>query len=158
MSNEFTHFDSKGNAIMVDVTEKQKTERVAVAVGKIKVSKETLDLILAGKIGKGDVLGVARVAGIMASKQTSNLIPMCHPLMLTGSVITFDIDEKNLEINITATVKVFEKTGVEMEALTAVSVAALTIYDMCKAVDKRMVIGDIHLLKKTGGKSGEFNF
>ena len=94
----------------------------------------------------------------MASKQTSNLIPMCHPLMLTGSGITFDIDEKNLEINITATVKVFEKTGVEMEALTAVSVAALTIYDMCKAVDKRMVIGDIHLLKKTGGKSGEFNF
>ncbi len=158
MANEFTHFDSKGNAIMVDVTEKQKTERVAVAVGKIKVSEETLDLILAGKIGKGDVLGVARVAGIMASKQTSNLIPMCHPLMITGSSVTFDIDKENLEINITATVKVFEKTGVEMEALTAVSVAALTIYDMCKAVDKRMVIYDIHLLSKTGGKSGEFNF
>ena len=158
MDNKLTHFDNSGNARMVDVGSKVPTERVAIAVSRIKVSEETLELIEKGQIGKGDVLGVARVAGIMASKQTSNLIPMCHPLMLTGSGITFDIDEKNLEINITATVKVFEKTGVEMEALTAVSVAALTIYDMCKAVDKRMVIGDIHLLKKTGGKSGEFNF
>ena len=158
MSNEFTHFDSKGNAIMVDVTEKQKTERVAVAVGKIKVSKETLDLILAGKIGKGDVLGVARVAGIMASKQTSNLIPMCHPLMISSCNIDFDINKEESYIGIKATVKIVDKTGVEMEALTAAMVTALTIYDMCKAVDKRMVIEGTHLLKKTGGKSGEFNF
>lgn len=158
MTKGFTHFDENGKAIMVDVTEKNKTERVAVAVGKVQMSKETLDLLKVGSIGKGDVLGVARVAGIMASKQTSNLIPMCHPLMITGCDINFEIDEENCEIRIISRVKVFEKTGVEMEALTAASVAALTIYDMCKAVDKRMVIGGIHLLSKTGGKSGDFQF
>ena len=158
MQKELTHFDNNGNARMVDVTAKNKTERVAKAVGKIKVNGETLKLIKEGKIGKGDVLGIARVAAIMGSKQTSSLIPMCHPIMITSCDVEFEIDEKNCEINITSRVKIFEKTGVEMEALTAVTIAALTIYDMCKAIDKRMVISDVHLLKKTGGKSGEFNF
>ena len=158
MDNKLTHFDNSGNARMVDVSEKNETARVAVAVSRIKVSKETLELIEAGKIGKGDVLGVARVAGIMASKQTSNLIPMCHPLMITSCNVDFDINKEENYIGITATVKIVDKTGVEMEALTAVSVAALTIYDMCKAVDKRMVIENINLVSKTGGKSGEFHF
>lgn len=158
MNNKLTHFDNKGNARMVDVSEKIETARVATAVSRIKVSEETLDLIEAGKIGKGDVLGVARVAGIMASKQTSNLIPMCHPLMITSCNVEFEVNKEESYIGITATVKIVDKTGVEMEALTAATVAALTIYDMCKAVDKRMVIEATHLLKKTGGKSGEFNF
>ncbi|MDU4910144.1 cyclic pyranopterin monophosphate synthase MoaC [Clostridium baratii] len=158
MGDKLTHFDKDGNAVMVDVTKKEKTERVAIATGKVRASKETITLIKNGEIGKGDVLGVARVAGIMAMKKTSDLIPMCHPIMINGCSIDFEIDEENSEIIITGTSKIFEKTGVEMEALTGVSVAALTIYDMCKAVDKRMVIDDIHLVKKTGGKSGEFNF
>ena len=158
MEKGFTHFDKSGNARMVDVSDKNKTERVAIAVSRIKMSKKTLELIKKGGIGKGDVLGVARVAGIMASKQTSNLIPMCHPLMISSSNVDFEIDEKESAINIKATVKIVDKTGVEMEALTAATIAALTIYDMCKAVDKRMVIEGTHLLKKTGGKSGEFNF
>lgn len=158
MDNKLTHFDNKGNAIMVDVSNKKETERIAIATGKVKVSKETIELIKSGQIGKGDVLGVARIAGIMAMKNTSNLIPMCHPVMITGSSVDFEIDSDNNEIVITATSKVFHKTGVEMEALTGVSIAALTIYDMCKAVDKRMVIENIHLVKKIGGKSGEFNF
>lgn len=158
MDKKFNHFDKEGNAVMVDVTEKNKTERVAIATGKVKASKETIALIKKGEIGKGDVLGVARVAGIMAIKKTSDLIPMCHPLMISGCSINFEIDEENSEIIITSKVKIFEKTGVEMEALIGVSVAALTIYDMCKAVDKKMVIEDIHLVKKTGGKSGEFNY
>ena len=158
MKEKFTHFDSQGNAVMVDVTEKNKTERVATATGKVIASKETIDLIKEGKIGKGDVLGVARVAGIMAIKKTSDLIPMCHPIMINGCSIDFEIDEENSQIIINSTVKIFEKTGVEMEALTGVSVAALTIYDMCKAVDKRMKIDGIHLVKITGGKSGEFNY
>lgn len=158
MGDKLTHFDKDGNAVMVDVTKKEKTERVAIATGKVRASKETITLIKNGEIGKGDVLGVARVAGIMAIKKTSDLIPMCHPIMINGCSIDFEIDEENSEIIITGTSKIFEKTGVEMEALTGVSVAALTIYDMCKAVDKRMVIGDIHLVRKTGGKSGEFNF
>lgn len=158
MDNKLTHFDNSGNARMVDVSEKGKTERVATAVSKIKISTETLILIKEGKIGKGDVLGVARVAGIMASKQTSNLIPMCHPLMISSCNIDFEINDKESFIEIKATVKIVDKTGVEMEALTAATIAALTIYDMCKAVDKRMVIESTHLLKKTGGKSGEFNF
>ena len=158
MDKKFTHFDIEGNARMVDVSEKNETERVAIAVSRIKMSKETLELIEKGKIGKGDVLGVARIAGIMASKQTSNLIPMCHPLMITSSNVDFNIDRENYAIDIKATVKIVDKTGVEMEALTSATVAALTIYDMCKAVDKRMVIESTHLLKKTGGKSGEFNF
>lgn len=158
MDKKFTHFDIEGNARMVDVSEKKETERVAIAVSRIKMSKETLELIEKGEIGKGDVLGVARIAGIMASKQTSNLIPMCHPLMITSSNVDFNIDRENYAIDIKATVKIVDKTGVEMEALTSATVAALTIYDMCKAVDKRMVIESTHLLKKTGGKSGEFNF
>ncbi|EDT73243.1 MAG: cyclic pyranopterin monophosphate synthase MoaC [Clostridium perfringens] len=158
MDNKLTHFDNKGNAVMVDVSNKNETERIAIATGTVKASSETIELIRSGQIGKGDVLGVARVAGIMAMKNTSNLIPMCHPVMITGSSIDFEIDSEKNEIRITATSKVVHKTGVEMEALTGVSIAALTIYDMCKAVDKRMVIGDIHLVKKLGGKSGEFNF
>ncbi|MDZ4991858.1 cyclic pyranopterin monophosphate synthase MoaC [Clostridium perfringens] len=158
MDNKLTHFDNKGNAVMVDVSNKNETERVAIATGTVKASRETIELIKLGQIGKGDVLGVARVAGIMAMKNTSNLIPMCHPIMITGSNIEFEIDSEKNEIIITATTKVVHKTGVEMEALTGVSVAALTIYDMCKAVDKRMIIDNIHLVKKLGGKSGEFNF
>lgn len=158
MENKLTHFDNSGNARMVDVSEKEKTTRIAVAASRIKVSKETLKLIEDGKIGKGDVLAVARVAGIMASKQTSNLIPMCHPLMVSSCNIDFDINKKENYIGITATVKIVDKTGVEMEALTAAMVSALTIYDMCKAVDKRMVIEETHLLKKTGGKSGEYHW
>ncbi|WP_415337538.1 cyclic pyranopterin monophosphate synthase MoaC [Clostridium perfringens] len=158
MDNKLTHFDNKGNAVMVDVSNKNETERIAIATGTVKASSETIELIKSGQIGKGDVLGVARVAGIMAMKNTSNLIPMCHPVMITGSSIDFEIDSEKNEIRITATSKVVHKTGVEMEALTGVSIAALTIYDMCKAVDKRMVIGDINLVKKLGGKSGEFNF
>ena len=158
MNGKLTHFDNKGNAIMVDVALKNKTERVAIATGKVKTSKEIINRIKEGTIGKGDVLAVARVAGIMAIKKTSDLIPMCHPIMIDGCIIDFDIDEENSEIIINSKVKIVDKTGVEMEALTGVSVAALTIYDMCKAVDKRMEIGEIHLVKKTGGKSGEFNF
>ena len=158
MGDKLTHFDKDGNAVMVDVSNKNETERIAIATGTVKASSETIELIKSGQIGKGDVLGVARVAGIMAMKNTSNLIPMCHPVMITGSSIDFEIDSEKSEIIITATSKVVHKTGVEMEALTGVSIAALTIYDMCKAVDKRMVIGDIHLVKKLGGKSGEFNF
>ena len=158
MDNKLTHFDNSGNARMVDVSEKNKTERVAIAVTRIRVSEETLSLIKEGKIGKGDVLGVARVAGIMASKQTSNLIPMCHPLMISSCNIDFEINDEESCIDIKSTVKIVDKTGVEMEALTAATIAALTIYDMCKAVDKRMIIEGTHLLKKTGGKSGEFNF
>ena len=152
------HFDEKGNAVMVDVSENSETKRVAVAKGSIKVSKEIMNLIKTGNIKKGDVLGVSRVAGIMASKQTSNLIPMCHPLMINGANIDFELDEENSRVIIYGSVKTTGKTGVEMEALTAVSVAALTIYDMCKAVDKRMVIENIHLVSKTGGKNGEFHF
>ena len=152
------HFDEKGNAVMLDVSEKSETKRVAVAKGSIKVSKEIMNLIKTGNIKKGDVLGFSRVAGIMASKQTSNLIPMCHPLMINGANIDFELDEENSRVIIYGSVKTTGKTGVEMEALTAVSVAALTIYDMCKAVDKRMVIENIHLVSKTGGKSGEFHF
>ena len=158
MNNELNHFDSKGNAIMVDVTEKNVTQRQAIARGKIFVNKETYDRILQGNMAKGDVLAVARVAGIMATKKTSELIPMCHPLMLTKSQIDFEFNEEEKSITAISLVKLAGQTGVEMEALTGVNVALLTIYDMCKAVDKRMVIGDIHLVKKLGGKSGEFNF
>lgn len=158
MEGKFTHFDNEGNAVMVDVTDKKETKRVAIATGKVNVSKETLELIKEGKIGKGDVLGVARVAGIMGMKRTSDLIPMCHPIMINGCSINFEIDDENNSIIIEGMAKISEKTGVEMEALTGVTIAALTIYDMCKAVDKRMVIEETHLLKKTGGKSGEFNF
>lgn len=154
----FTHFDEKGNAVMVDVSEKKETVRVATAISNITLSKETLEKIKNNDISKGDVLGVARIAGINASKKTSDLIPMCHPLLISSSKVDFEIDEENLNIKVISTVKITGKTGVEMEALTSCTVAALTIYDMCKAIDKKMVIKDTYLLKKTGGKSGEFNF
>jgi len=152
---ELTHFDEEGRARMVDVSAKPETERVAVARGKVTMREETLERIRTGQIAKGDVLAVAQVAGIMAAKQTSGLIPMCHPLLLTEVRLSFHIQEPN-EIQIEAGVKVSGKTGVEMEALTAVSVAALTIYDMCKAIDKTMTIGDIYLAEKQGGKSGYY--
>lgn len=158
MNNELNHFDSKGNAIMVDVTEKNVTQRQAIARGKIFVNKETYDRILQGNMAKGDVLAVARVAGIMATKKTSELIPMCHPLMLTKSQIDFEFNEEEKSITAISLVKLAGQTGVEMEALTGVNVALLTIYDMCKAIDKNMVISDIHLVEKTGGKSGKFRF
>ena len=156
MENGLTHFDVKGNAIMVDVTEKQITHREATATGKIRVSRPVMEAVLAGTVKKGDVLGVARVAGIMAVKRTSDLIPMCHPLPLTGCSVDFEIDEENLEIKAICTAKTDSKTGVEMEALTGVQVALLTIYDMCKAIDKRMEMNEIHLERKSGGKSGDF--
>lgn len=153
---ELTHFDEDGRARMVDVSTKVETFRTAIATGQIDMQPETLERIKAGRIAKGDVLAVAQVAGIMAAKQTSSLIPMCHPLCLTNAELNFEIINPG-RIQIEAIVKVTGKTGIEMEALTAVSVAALTIYDMCKAVDKTMVIGHICLLEKLGGKSGHYN-
>ncbi|MCC3864702.1 cyclic pyranopterin monophosphate synthase MoaC [Terrisporobacter petrolearius] len=158
MEKKLNHFDSNGNAIMVDVTEKNITQRQAIASGKIFVNDETYKKIVEGNMAKGDVLGVARVAGIMATKKTSDLIPMCHPLMLTKSKIDFEFNEEEKSITAISLVKLAGKTGVEMEALTGVNVALLTIYDMCKAIDKNMVISDIHLVEKTGGKSGKFVF
>lgn len=155
---ELTHFDIYGNATMVDVSQKHETERKATACSTIIVGKETLKRIQEGRVKKGDVLNVATVAGIMAAKQTSNLIPMCHPLMISSCSIEFEIDEDKSAINIFATVKITGKTGVEMEALTAASITALTIYDMCKSIDKKMVIEKTFLLNKSGGKSGVFNF
>lgn len=152
---ELTHFDEQGRARMVDVSEKPDTARYAVAGGRVNMQPETLERIRSGQIAKGDVLAVAQVAGIMAAKQTSNLIPMCHPLNITGAKLDFRLVEPGT-VEIEAMVKVTGKTGVEMEALTAVSAAALTIYDMCKAIDKTMVIGDICLREKAGGKSGHF--
>lgn len=158
MNTKLNHFDSKGNAIMVDVTEKNITERQAIATGKIFVNDETYRKIVEGNMAKGDVLAVARVAGIMATKKTSDLIPMCHPLMLTKSKIDFEFNEDEKSITAISLVKLAGKTGVEMEALTGVNVALLTIYDMCKAIDKNMIISDIHLVEKLGGKSGNFVF
>lgn len=155
---EFTHFDEKGNAWMVDVSEKDVTHRVAVAEGTIKVSREVMDAIAGRRVKKGDVLTVAQVAGIMGTKRTSDLIPMCHPLSLTNAAVTFELDEAACEIKAICRAVTDGKTGVEMEALTGVSTALLTVYDMCKAIDKRMVIRDIHLVEKTGGKSGDFRF
>ena len=152
----FTHFDSQGNAIMVDVSEKNITHREAVASGRILVSREVMDAVLAGTVKKGDVLGVARIAGIMAVKQTSHLIPLCHALPITSCKIEFEVHEEELYIQAICQVKVDGKTGVEMEALTGVQIALLTIYDMCKAIDKRMEMTQIHLETKSGGKSGDF--
>ena len=153
---EFNHFDDAGNAIMVDVSGKVPTSRTAVARGKIHVNEQVMKAILEGTVHKGDVLGVARVAGIMGMKKTSSLIPMCHPLMIQKCSVDFEIDEQERTVSAICTVKVEGQTGVEMEALTGVSVTLLTIYDMCKAVDKTMEIGDIHLVEKIGGKSGHF--
>lgn len=153
---ELTHINDEGRAKMVDVSEKLDTVRIAVAVGSISMKRETLERIKEDSISKGDVLAVAQVGGIMGAKSTSQIIPMCHAIMISGCDISFNIDLENNKIEITATTKTVGKTGIEMEALTAVSVAALTIYDMCKAIDRGMVINNIMLLKKSGGKSGIF--
>ena len=156
MTAKLSHLDEQGRARMVDVSEKEVTSRIAVARGVIRMRPETLALILEKKIEKGDVFSVARVAAIMAAKKTSELIPMCHPLNITSVKIDLLPQERPASVEIEATVRVNGKTGVEMEAMTAVSVAGLTIYDMCKAVDREMSIGEIRLLKKSGGKSGTF--
>lgn len=153
---EFTHFNKDGRAQMVDVGNKEDTNRMAIAEGEIVMLPTTLKMIKDGKVSKGDVLGVAQIAGIMAAKKTSEIIPMCHPLVLTHININFKIDENKNKIIIQSKVKNTGKTGVEMEPLTAVSVAALTIYDMCKAVDKEMTIQNIHLVEKIGGRSGRY--
>lgn len=156
---EFTHFDKAGSAIMVDVTDKPVTERIARACGKIYVTQEILGKVKEGTMSKGDVLGVARIAGIMAAKRTSELIPLCHMLPLTSCKIDFELHaEQECSIEVFCTVKTNAKTGVEMEALTGTQIALLTIYDMCKAISKSMVISDIHLIEKSGGKSGAFRF
>jgi cyclic pyranopterin phosphate synthase len=153
---KLTHLDESGRVQMVDVGQKPDTERVAVAKGEVQMQPETLRLIAEGGAPKGDVLTTAQIAGIVAAKRTPDLIPLCHPLQLTKVDVDFEIDEANSRVEITATVRCRGKTGVEMEALTAVSVAALTIYDMAKAVEKTMRIGNIRLVRKSGGKSGDF--
>jgi len=153
---EFTHFDENKNAVMVDVSDKDITDRVAVATGRITLCDEAMEAIKGRKIKKGDVLTVAQVAGIMGQKRTSELIPMCHNINLTGSKITFEIECNDIVVFSKA--KTAGKTGVEMEALMGVNIALLTVYDMCKAIDKRMLISDVHLVEKKGGKSGDFFF
>ncbi|MBW1636152.1 MAG: cyclic pyranopterin monophosphate synthase MoaC [Deltaproteobacteria bacterium] len=155
-NDSFTHFDESGNAHMVDVGKKTETSRVANAAGRISMSKSAFELVKSGSMSKGDVLGIARVAGVMAAKKVDELIPLAHPLMISKANIDFVLRDDDCSIDIFATVGITGKTGVEMEALTAVSIAALTIYDMCKAVDKSMTISNVRLLKKTGGKSGTF--
>ena len=157
MDKPFNHFDADGNAVMVDVSEKSPTVRVAVAEGTIRLTPPILAAITGRTAAKGDVLGVAQVAGIMATKRTGDLIPLCHPLALSHSAIEFTILEEECAVRATCTVKLTGKTGVEMEALTGVSVSLLTIYDMCKALDKGMEITDIHLVHKEGGKSGVYD-
>jgi cyclic pyranopterin phosphate synthase len=154
--NRLTHVDDKGKARMVDVSEKNITLREAVASGAIFMKPETFRMVMNAEIAKGDVLGVAKIAGIMAAKKTSELIPLCHPLDITHVDIQFHLREKQGSITIEAAVKTLHRTGAEMEALVAVTTAALTIYDMCKAVDRAMVIADVKLLKKSGGKSGTY--
>ena len=153
---ELTHIDKKGKAKMVDITGKDVTSREAFASARVHMKKETLGKVIANEMAKGDVLGVARIAGIMAAKRTGSIIPLCHPLAVTSVDIAFEPAPEKNRIDIIASVKVTGMTGVEMEALTAAAVAALTIYDMCNGVDKDMVISDIMLLKKSGGKSGEY--
>ena len=159
MLNGLNHFDAQGKAVMVDVTDKEATHRVAVAQGEIHVNAPVMTAICTGTAKKGDVLGVARVAGIMAVKRTSDLIPMCHPLAVTGTAVDFDVlpdDDGSGKVVATCTATVTGNTGVEMEALTGVTTALLTIYDMCKALDRAMTISDVHLVRKEGGKSGVF--
>lgn len=153
---EFTHFNEQGLSKMVDISDKPTTKRVAVASAFIKMNPDTISKVKEGTISKGNVLAVAQVAGIMAAKNTPSIIPMCHHINLSGADITFDIEENG--IRLFSKVKCKGETGVEMEALNAVTIAALTIYDMCKAVQKNMIISDIHLVSKTGGKSGEYKF
>ncbi|MET1028674.1 MAG: cyclic pyranopterin monophosphate synthase MoaC [Dongiaceae bacterium] len=153
---EFTHLDAEGNARMVDVSDKAETERIATAKGRIVMQPATLAMIREGAVKKGDVLSVARLAGIMGAKKTPDLIPLCHPLALSSVKVDLVLNEAHNAVDIVATCKLVGRTGVEMEALTAVSVAALTVYDMCKAVDRSMTISDIRLTQKSGGKSGSF--
>ena len=154
---DFTHFNEQGRAKMVNVGEKPPTLRTATAAGRVLVNRETFELIRCGGMKKGDVLTVAQVAGVMGAKRTPELIPMCHPILMDGVDLLLHLDEERCSVEITATVSCDGRTGVEMEALTAVSTAALTVYDMCKAVQKDMVISDIRLLKKTGGVHGDFS-
>jgi cyclic pyranopterin phosphate synthase len=154
--DKLTHLDEQGRARMVDVSEKEVTSRLAVARGTIRMAAATLALIREGKVGKGDVFAVARIAGIMAAKKTSDLIPMCHPLNISSVEIELVAEDRPPRVEIQAAVRVSGKTGVEMEAMTAVAAAGLTIYDMCKAVDREMIVGDIRLIEKSGGKSGTF--
>lgn len=154
----FTHIDAEGNAVMVDVGGKDVTCRTASAEGKIRLSRECFELVAAGRMKKGDVLGVAQVAGIMAAKRTAELIPLCHTLLLTSVKVELELLGETSEVRAVCSVKCEGRTGVEMEALTGVSAALLTVYDMCKAVDKRMEIGGIHLVEKHGGRSGDFYF
>jgi len=156
LEKDFTHFDSRGNAIMVDVSSKEITTRLAIARGSISMNDNAMKAVLGGTVKKGDVLGVARIGGIMAAKRCAELIPLCHPLNFDECVIDFSIDENKNEIEACCKVKLAGKTGAEMEALTGVSVALLTIYDMCKALDRAMVMGNIRLWEKSGGKSGHF--
>ena len=153
---EFTHFNGQGDAVMVDVSEKSDTLREAQAEGAIQMSRECFEKVRDGRMGKGDVLAVARIAGIMGAKRTSELIPLCHILNLSKVELDFSMDEENCTIWARCTTRTVGKTGVEMEALTGVEVALLTIYDMCKAVDRSMEMGSIHLCRKSGGKSGDF--
>ncbi|MCQ2510326.1 MAG: cyclic pyranopterin monophosphate synthase MoaC [Lachnospiraceae bacterium] len=154
--SDFTHFNEQGRAKMVDVNEKSVTKRVAVAAGRVLVNEKTFALIRSGGMKKGDVLTVAQVAGVMGAKRTPDLIPMCHPILIDGIDLDLSLDEERCSVEIQATVACSGRTGVEMEALTAVSTACLTVYDMCKAVQKDMVIADIRLLKKSGGVHGDF--
>ena len=156
MEKDFTHFDERGNARMVNVGQKADTKRIAVAAGRVLLNRETFGLIRSGGVKKGDVLTVAQVAGIMGAKRTPELIPMCHPVALTGVELNLWLNEEMLSVEIEAAASCTGPTGVEMEALTAVSAAALTVYDMCKAVQRDIVIDDIRLLRKSGGVSGDF--
>jgi len=156
MTNPLTHFDQNGQAHMVDIGEKAETHRIAIATGLISMLPATLALIQSGTSKKGDVLGIARIAAIQAAKKTSDLIPLCHPIFLTRIAVSFDVNEAQSSISCTVTSETYGKTGVEMEALTAVSACLLTIYDMCKAADRGMVISEIKLLEKQGGKSGHW--
>ena len=156
MNSDFTHFNEQGRAKMVDVGEKPESIRTAVAAGRVLVNRQTFELIRSGGMKKGDVLTVAQVAGVMGAKRTPELIPMCHPILIDGIDLTLALDEERCSVEITAEVRCDGRTGVEMEALTAVSTAALTVYDMCKAVQRDMLISDIRLLRKTGGVHGDF--
>ena len=155
--DQLTHFDATGQAHMVDVGAKQETHRIAVASGTIRMKPETLAIIVSGTAKKGDVLGIARIAAIMGAKRTSDLVPLCHPLALTRVTVDFSTDEASSSVHCTAQVETYGKTGVEMEALTAVQVGLLTVYDMCKAVDRGMVMTDIRVMEKHGGKSGDWS-
>ncbi len=156
MPEGLTHFDATGQAHMVDVGDKKETHRIAIATGTIRMKSETLAIIESGTAKKGDVLGIARIAAIMGAKRTSDLIPLCHPLALTRVTVDFSIDREKSSVTCNAQVETFGKTGVEMEALTAVQIGLLTIYDMCKAVDRGMVMTDVRVLEKHGGKSGDW--